>query len=410
MHFYSKQDVSTTFEGEGGLTSGFTESPATRGEIPVPATEYDPSTIFHITGTNLSTNHTISNVTLSTQGLNVIENKMGTGTATEFKLMDVGGGIVILYKDETDGVSTTTRYYLTFDQNEANKYDIHYKSSFRIDDVKWCMEPADNLGLMVTTNNGGDGHYYTTFYAPFDVKLPDDSGTKTYEAYYSERWIPSGIHVKRIEGGVIPARTAVIIRTTDNTEKIKLSFPTESATAISDNIFSGSCLEKLLPLDSDHDVYTLGLPFISSVEKDTDYDESGDINAPLPEQDTKGVGFYINATPNKEVNVSESMWTRNNRYVLHNKIYYRGTTPSTPGSLNLDFENTEYIPVLFDDQGVKDMDLQPDGTMRLRINDGRAYDIQGRCVATEQEVSDGSWLNNVAPGMYIVNGKKFVIE
>ena len=410
MHFYSKQDVSTTFEGEGGLTSGFTESPATRGEIPVPATEYDPSTIFHITGTNLSTNHTISNVTLSTQGLNVIENKMGTGTATEFKLMDVGGGIVILYKDETDGVSTTTRYYLTFDQNEANKYDIHYKSSFRIDDVKWCMEPADNLGLMVTTNNGGDGHYYTTFYAPFDVKLPDDSGTKTYEAYYSKRWIPSGIHVKRIEGGVIPASTPVIIRTTDNTEKIKLSFPTESASAISDNIFSGSYLEKLLPLDSDHDVYTLGLPFISSVEKDTDYDDTGNINAPVPEQDTENVGFYINATPNKELNKQKSMWYRNNRYILHNKIYYRGTTQSTPGSLNLDFENTEYIPVLFDDQGVKDMDLQPDGTMRLRINDGRAYDIQGRCVATEQEVSDGSWLNNVASGMYIVNGKKFVIE
>ena len=104
------------------------------------------------------------------------------------------------------------------------------------------------------------------------------------------------------------------------------------------------------------------------------------------------------------------MWFRNNRYVLHNRIYYRGTTPANPGSLNLDFENTEYIPVLFDDQGVKDMDLQPDGTMRLRINDGRAYDIQGRCVATEQEVSDGSWLNNVASGMYIVNGKKFVIE
>ena len=407
MHFYSKQDVSTTFEGEGGLTSGFTESPATRGDIPIPATEYDPSTIFHVTGTNLSTNHTISNVTLSTQGLNVIENKMGTGTATEFKLMDVGGGIVILYKDVD-----ATRKYLTFDQT-SYKYDLKYQDSgFQIDQMKWCMEPANNLGLMVTTNNGGDGHYYTTFYAPFDVKLPDDSGTKTYEAYYSERWIPSGIHVKRIEGGVIPAGTPVIIRTTDDTEKIKLSFPTESATAISGNIFLGSYLEKLLPLDSDHDVYTLGLPFTSDVKKEADYNISGDISAPLPVKATNGVGFYINATPNKENEPSESMWYRNNRYVLHNKIYYRGTTPSTPGSssLSADFEKAEYVPVLFDNQGVEDMDLQPDGTMRLRINDGRAYDIQGRCVATEQEVSDGSWLNNVASGMYIVNGKKFVIE
>ena len=344
MHFYSKQDVSTTFEGEGGLTSGFTESPATRGEIPVPATEYDPSTIFHINGTNLSTNHTISNVTLSTQGLNVIENKMGTGAATEFKLMDVGGGIVILYKDETVGGSTT-RHYLTFDQNEANKYDIHYKSSFRIDDVKWCMEPADNLGLMVTTNDGGDDYYYTTFYAPFDVELPANSGDKTYTAYYSERWIPNGIHVKSIEGRGIPAGTPVIIRTSDNAGNIKLSIPSESVAAVGgSNIFSGSYLEKLLDVDAAHDVYTLGLPFISDVEKDDDYDTTGEISAPLPEQDTKGVGFYINATPNKEVNVSESMWTRNNRYVLHNKIYYRATGGGD--ALELAFKKSDYIPVI----------------------------------------------------------------
>jgi hypothetical protein len=124
----------------------------------------------------------------------------------------------------------------------------------------------------------------------------------------------------------------------------------------------------------------------------------------------KGVGFYKNANTNRESNETKTQWSRNNKYVYANKAYYRGAISEPGSSLNLDFENTEYIPVLFDDQGVKDMDLQPDGTMRLRINDGRAYDIQGRCVATEQEVSDGSWLNNVASGMYIVNGKKFVIE
>jgi hypothetical protein len=123
-----------------------------------------------------------------------------------------------------------------------------------------------------------------------------------------------------------------------------------------------------------------------------------------------GVGFYKNANTDRESNETKTQWSRNNKYVYGNKAYYRGAIAAPGSSLNIDFENTEYIPVLFDDQGVKDMDLQPDGTMRLRINDGRAYDIQGRCVATEQEVSDGSWLNNVASGMYIVNGKKFVIE
>ena len=104
------------------------------------------------------------------------------------------------------------------------------------------------------------------------------------------------------------------------------------------------------------------------------------------------------------------MWTRNNKYVYGNKVYYRGEIAAFGSSLNLDFENTEYIPVLFDDQGVKDTDLLPDGTMRLTTSDGRAYDMQGRCVATEQEVNDGSWRSNVAPGVYIIKGKKVVVQ
>ena len=405
MHFYSRQGVSTTFAGEGGLTSGFTVTNATRGEIPVPATEYDPSTIFHVAGSVTANNPTISNVTMSSQGLNVIGNNMGTGTATSFRLTDIGAGVVHLKNDATG-------YYLNFIQT-GNVYDLKYSAAnaSRVDDVKWCMEPADTLGLRVTTNDGGDDYYYTTFYAPFDVELPANSGDKTYTAYYSERWIPNGIHVKSIEGRGIPAGTPVIIRTSDNAGNIKLSIPSESVAAVGgSNIFSGSYLEKLLDVDAAHDVYTLGLPFISDVEKDDDYDTTGEISAPLPEQDTKGVGFYINATPNKENNASESMWFRNNRYVLHNKIYYRGTTPADPGSLSADFEEPRYVPILFDNQGVEDMDLQPDGTMRLTTSDGRVYDMQGRCVVTEQEAIDGSWINTVAPGIYILNGKKVVVR
>ena len=399
MHFYSRQGVSTTFAGEGGLTSGFTVTNATRGEIPVPATEYDPSTIFHVAGSVTANNPTISNVTMSSQGLNVIGNNMGTGTATTFRLTDIGAGVIHLKNDATG-------YYLNFIQT-GNVYDLKYSAAnaSRVDDVKWCMEPADTLGLRVTTNDGGDDYYYTTFYAPFDVELPANSGDKTYTAYYSERWIPNGIHVKSIEGRGIPAGTPVIIRTSDNAGNIKLSIPSESVAAVGgSNIFSGSYLEKLLDVDAAHDVYTLGLPFISDVEKDDDYDTTGEISAPLPEQDTKGVGFYINATPNKEVNVSESMWTRNNRYVLHNKIYYRATGGGD--ALELAFKKSDYIPVIFDDE---ELELK-DNSYRTTAGDGRVYDLQGRCVATEQEVSDGSWLNNIAPGMYIVNGKKFVIE
>ena len=45
MHFYSRKGVNNnTFES---LESGYTVSPATQGSIPIPATEYDPSSIFY---------------------------------------------------------------------------------------------------------------------------------------------------------------------------------------------------------------------------------------------------------------------------------------------------------------------------------------------------------------------------
>ena len=37
----------------------------------------------------------------------------------------------------------------------------------------------------------------------------------------------------------------------------------------------------------------------------------------------------------------------------------------------------------------------------------RIYDLLGRCVADEAEVRDGSWQQRLAPGIYILNGRKF---
>ena len=39
--------------------------------------------------------------------------------------------------------------------------------------------------------------------------------------------------------------------------------------------------------------------------------------------------------------------------------------------------------------------------------DNRIYDLQGRCVATADEVEDGSWRHRLSPGIYVINGKKF---
>ena len=500
IHFYSKQGVSTTF-GTEGLKSGYTYSDATRGDIPVPATEYDPSTIFYFPGNTILEGNPRS--TMQTQGLYVAANANGdadNGTTTNrlqravmtdnstnaitFSLMDIGGAVLLIH----DGAAPATRRYLNFDQtntfqktatddadmnaqalkfiskgtyyfkiggstykkltvtsgyvaspetnatystavasNEtdwnraADIYDLKYYHESPANDAKWCMVPANNMGLMVSTNNGGDDYYYTTFYAPFDVKLPanveedEDKGitAKDYSAYICESWnnkaltpIKVPLNGSHAAGKFVPAGTPVIIRTSDTGGNIKLSFPSTSPTSPAIScIFSGEYLEQLLALDPSHDVYTLGLPFTSEVEKDPeDYNTTGDISAPMIEQARSGIGFYINANSYKEADPAQSMWLRNNRYVLHNKIYYRETSG---GAREYNEGRIEFVPVLFDGEELPDPNFQEQVTRTYPIG---VFDLQGRKVATEEEVQDGTWRQQLSPGIYIVNGKKVAVK
>ncbi len=413
MHFYSKSGVTGSFDGDlNPLESGFTETNATRGDIPVPSTETDPSTIFYVVNGDDITNRTISNVTMSTQGLYVKENVM-TETeddVTTYRLIDIGGGIVVLVNTD-DGAN-----YLNFTQT-GKIYDLKFSNvnESRMDDVKWCMEPASNMGLQVATNNGGDGYYYTTFYAPFDVSLPADNGTKKYNAYTSSTWNTVGLNMDKVPevsgkynaGKFVPAGTPVVIRTTDESGSVKLSLPssapTEPETEKLGCVFSGEYLDQLLDVNVNYDVYTLGLPFTSDMELNK---ETGDVTAPLPVQATTGVGFYINATPNKEESDMQARWTRNNRYVLHNKIYYRGTD----GGGSREMRGIEFVPVIFDydEEGGEqpNEEVQSSSEGATFQGDGCIYDMMGRKVATRQQVEDGSW-RLLRPGIYILNGKKF---
>jgi hypothetical protein len=338
---------------------------------------------------------------------------MGTDAATSYRLIDIGGGVVILVNNESGN-------YLNFTQTTtptSTIYDLKYSTptSTRLDDVKWCMEPANSQGLEIAMNNGGDDHYYATFCAPFDVALPDDDGSKTYNAYICKQWHDEGVHPVPVpactvdakeyeEGKYVPAGTPVIIRVKDESGSILLTLPssTPSASSVDGNIFSGKYLEQLLDGGAGNEVYTLGLPFTSTVTKDGGYDGNGEITAPLPKQATTGVGFYINATPNKEVNATEANWKRNNRYVLHNKIYYRS---GSSGASAPSRRAIEFVPVIFDDEeGDEEISDKTE-----QVFDGRVYNLQGRCVATEEQVKDGTWRDGLAPGIYIVNGKKLVI-
>ena len=441
MHFYSKAGVNTAFAGEGGLGSGFTVTNATRGDIPVLATEYDPSTIFYFSGNTILEGNPRS--TMQTQGLYVAANPNGdaaAGTTTSklqravmsenpsdaitVSLMDIGGAVLLIH----DGGEPAARVYLNYDQSlkvDETKmiYDLKYYHDSPTDDAKWCLQPvqksntagANEMPLTIATNNGGDNYYYTTFYAPYDVLLPEDVTGKTYNAYICKEWNNAGVHPAKVpkkninedtytEGKFVPAGTPVIIRTSDETGNVKLSLPTtEPNTSISSE-FIGTFLEKKLSVDVSHDVYTLGLPFTTPVNINR---TNGEITAELPEKANSGVGFYINATPNKEVDALQSMWLRNNLYVLHNKIYYR--EESSP-SRELSMRGIEFVPVIFDydEEGGEqpNEEVQSSSEGATFQGDGCIYDMMGRKVATRQQVEDGSW-RLLRPGIYILNGKKF---
>ena len=403
MHFYSRKGVSTTFEGDGGLGTGFTETNATRGPIPVPATEYDPSSIFYFSGEAGAS----PSSTMQTQGLYVNGNKMqeSSSGATSFNIIDIGGGVVALYNGDN---------YLSYKQTD-NIYDLKY-GDYADESARWCMEPADNQGLMVTTNSGGDGYYYTTFCAPFDVAISDDDAA----AYICTEWNTQVIHPKKVlasspyaEGKFVPAETPVIIRTEDIAGKIKLSLPSSEPTTPSLScVFKGECLEQLLStaIDEDDMVYSFGLP-ISGYGMYTGADDpgtklNGDItNYVERDQADTGVGFYINANPNKELSEETGQWIPNNRYVLHNKIYYRADpAPSRESSMR----GIEFVPVIFDfedEEQPGEEEQNPSEGVSFQ-GDGCIYDMMGRKVATRQQVEDGSW-RLLRPGIYILNGKKF---
>lgn len=429
MHFYSKEGITTKYvadavDDDNALNSGFTVSNATRGQIPIASTEMDPSTIFYING-GVTENNTISEATMSTQGLNVSGNKMTVGNGLLFTFIDIGGATFLI----TDVLAPASRQYFNFDQT-SNIYDIKFAHEVPTDDAKWCLQPVQKtaeagngeMPLQIATNQGGDGHYYATFYAPFDVLLPDDVAAdpskeitaKNYYAYYCKTWDNAGLHPTAVpatntyaEGKFVPAGTPVIIRTTDESNVVTLTLPSTSPTISSITTdLKGTYLEQLLTLDSSHDAYTMGLPFTSAnvtIDRST-----GVVTAPLVESATTGVGFYINATPNKEHDALQSLWQRNNRYVLHNKIYYRAPAVSSAKARKMS-SMPQFVPVIFDDDELEEeFQDEEQGQQMQEYGDG-VYDLSGRKVANEEQVQDGTWRQRLSPGIYIVQGKKIKI-
>ena len=487
MHFYEVEGTSSTFnqlksKDGSSVDAGYTRSNATRGDIPIPAVEYDPASIFYFYEGDEDT--PLSRV--QTQGLYLKGEKgpgldgsgdevpanveaaderayavMTTtaGEATPLYVMDIGGAILLIHDNVTANGRAYLKY-LCYDQTDADHiYDMKLTHNTHTDHAKWLMQPANHHGLRVTTHSGGDaGTYgvtynYATFYAPFDVMLPDtvfnkedpEKIDKIYHGVILESanspWSPpNDLHPQSIgryniavngcpaefrnNNRFIPAGTPVLLAMYDAAGYVKMTLPTSSpspsltssaATYTTDgftssaddegkryNILSGQYLEQKLELDETQRIYSFGLPFNGEMELNP---ETGAISATLPLQDNSGMGFYLNANPNKELGLSRGEWSRNNWYVYSNKAYYHAT-----GIASL---APAFVPVIFDEEQQDEEqpgEEQPDDSRQNVAGDGCIYDMLGRKVATAAEVENGTWQYRLQPGIYIIDGKKIFIH
>ena len=492
IHFYEVEGTATQFnllkskDGER-VNEGFTSSVATRGDIPIPAAESDPASIFYITGTydnaKISTQELYvkgevgrtedngsNTATIETEGVRAKAQMTDIeGNASALWIMDIGGGVMLIH----DRSIPRYRKYLSYDQTDAaHIYDLKLTHNTHTDHAKWCLQPANNLGLKITTHSGGDeetygtAYNYSTFYAPFDILLPDDEADKNdpsknakqYRAFICDTkispWNDTELHPRPISWynieenncpedyrssmKFVPAGTPVILAAIDDSESgyIKVTIPTSAPSLNAgnpllttgfkvklngtdldaetrNNTLTGQYLEQKLAVGDKGYVYVFGLPYTGTFTEEN-YASNGDITATLPSPSNSGWGFYKNINPNKEASPARASWTRNNWYVLGNKAYYRAAGGGS-GARGMTRGGIDFVPVVFDWEDVEEggygqMEEEELTERREYVGDGCVYDMQGRRVANAEQVLDGTWRQRVAPGIYIINGKKLLVE
>jgi hypothetical protein len=354
----------------------------------------------------------------------------------------------VIYTPPTTTDDTENKFAAYWDEL-SDFYDMKLTHNTHTDHAKWCMQPVqkaaksgtNEMGLSVPVKSGTKGYYYTTFCAPFDVLLTD---AEKDTAYICKIWDNEILHLKKIgkfnneangcpttykgSNQFIPAGTPVIIRT-KNAEAVTMALPTttpskaltgtfkDAAGNDVKNIFEGTYLEQLLQKSSGdnfgYEVYTFGFPFKKSptvVTPDDNYGTNGQITIKQPQFDETGVGFFLNANPNRENGPTIGDWAvRNNKYVYGNKIFIRSdhvVNGARQGNIE---KQPDFIPVVFDDD--EEEEDEPIGESLLqRPHDNRVYDLLGRCVATGEEVVNGTWRSKVASGIYILNGRKIYVK
>ena len=389
--------------------------------------------------------------------------KMSSADGTKFYLDDIGGATVTLrtlinnnngpsnadsdhnWESDADyGVTKNiqTNYLTSNGSNNSNAYsltvaannELNQTETTDIQDTKWRLQPVgvrtdwpyNQMPLRVEVKKGGvdkngaeDKYYYGSLCVPFDSRL----GNTTDAAFTMVREMTgtSGTitmpSVSQYNGmgnpQYVPATWPVVIRTNKagnwsegGKHYVDMYLPYTTPQNVSkadlNDKMKGEYLERTLnntymPEVESKTIMVFGLPFASHATDHHVYD------------DTKRVGWFTNDNWARETYATGYNATtatdvqRNNKYVMHNKVYYV-LTPS--GS------SRDYVIALFDDEEPEDdKPIQESIGNRNTPWPCRVYDLQGRLIS-ERESPETLLINHpsLQPGVYIFGDRKVIVK
>ena len=409
MHIYGKagdaSNISSLLSYEG---NEWAADVANKSLLEIPDIEFDPSSIFRVTRDD------DGYVKMETQGLVVSDSKMmaePNEPTTEqansmlFEMQDIGLGAFQMRTKASATAATpvetaylscnpnTLKYGLNTEAKELNiASGISSGATVKTHDTKWLLEPvgttADNasgnvyqhaLRLKLTSFN--DDVWSTTFSVPYDIKLPE--GVEAYYCGGSPQGVPGGnayhgtLELTQIAAGeTIPAGTPVIVKTTTqyvdaaNGNSIVVTVPYQASSAKVGNEFF---VPKYLTGEVDHTFVNNERVFVYGKVKGNPT-------------------FAVNATRDYD-------GQKNNRFTSHNKLYIilnnDAVKDAQAKGFTLVFGGTT---IEGDLTGIDEVE-NDNSDNRRTVDDDTIYDIQGRKVERITQ-----------PGIYIRNGKKFVVR
>ena len=465
LHYFETDQVSTTKHTFSALT-GFTDG-TLRGNIELLPAEYDASSIFQFKAAGDAFNRwTFGSQDLNVQVVGTpavgtpATTKMSSADGTKFYLDDIGGATVTLRTLINDGPSNAdsdhnwesdadygvtkniqTNYLTSNGSNNSGAYsltvaannELNQTETTDIQDTKWRLRPVgvktdwpyNQMPMRVEVKKGGvdkngaeDKYYYGSICVPFDSRL----GNTTDAAFTMVREMTgtSGTitmpSVSQYNGmgnpQYVPATWPVVIRTNKagnwsegSKHYVDMYLPYTTPQTVSkadlNDKMKGEYLERTLnntymPEVESKTIMVFGLPFASHATDHHVYD------------DTKRVGWFTNDNWAREAEPTYDASTatdaqRNNKYVMHNKVYYV-LTPS--GS------SRDYVIALFDEEGEEDdKPIQESVGNRNTPWPCRVYDLQGRLIS-ERESPETLLINHpsLQPGVYIFGDRKVIVK